>query len=57
MSESTLQHRSCMHITELQDHFEVIELLQLEAKVHKSLLFLLSELEDKDLNLITALNY
>lgn len=57
MSKSTQQHRSCTHITELQDFFEVIELLQFEARVHKSLLFLFSELEDKHLNLTTALNY
>lgn len=32
----------------------MIEMLQFEAKVHKSLIFLPSELEDKDLNLIIA---
>lgn len=44
-------------------HHRITELLwsdkwlQCEAEVHKSSLFLLSELEDKDLNLVTALNY
>lgn len=56
---SALQHRSCIHVTEFKNFFEVIELLQFKDKVYKSLSSMFSELKIKfsDLHLTTALNY